>query len=132
MELLDALPYLALNLTDAPEQLLRRLFEITQLTIRLYEDSDQVTITIKLPADQLPEIAHAAERITREIPADLPGSCVDAICAPVRLERTGRMLRLVDGGRHPPTDMPSDLVSDVRRCPRVFASGVASRSIDHG
>nr|WP_232328117.1 recombinase family protein [Kibdelosporangium sp. MJ126-NF4]CEL17462.1 Site-specific recombinase [Kibdelosporangium sp. MJ126-NF4]CTQ91311.1 Site-specific recombinase [Kibdelosporangium sp. MJ126-NF4] len=82
MELLDALPYLALNLADAPEQLLRRLFEITQLTIRLHEDSDQVTITIKLPADQLPEIAHAAERITQEIPADLPGSCVDAVCAP--------------------------------------------------
>jgi site-specific DNA recombinase len=51
--LLDALPYLALNLPATPEPLLRRLFEITQLTVRLHDDSDHVTITITLPADQL-------------------------------------------------------------------------------
>ncbi|RMI33572.1 recombinase family protein [Nocardia stercoris] len=63
-ELLDALPYLALNLPAAPEPLLRKLFEITQLTIRLHDDRDQVTITITLPADHIPDITHAAERIT--------------------------------------------------------------------
>lgn len=51
--LLDELPFLALNLADAPEALLRRLFEITQLGVRLHEDTDHVTITIKLPADRL-------------------------------------------------------------------------------
>jgi hypothetical protein len=61
-----ALPYLALNLGNAPE--LRRLFEITQLSARLRDDSDHVTITIKLLADQLPEIAHAAERSTTPRP----------------------------------------------------------------
>lgn len=61
--LLDSLPYLALNLAHVPEALLRRLFEVTQLTVRLRDDSDHATITIKLPADQLSDITHAAERI---------------------------------------------------------------------
>lgn len=42
---------------DAPEPLLRRSFETTQLSVRLHHDTDEVTITINLPADQLPEIA---------------------------------------------------------------------------
>jgi site-specific DNA recombinase len=90
--LLDALPYLALNLADAPEPLLRRLFEITQLGVHLHDDSDHVTITIRLPADQLPDIAHAAERInqtmitTQETPAQAAGApCVDAVRAPGRI-----------------------------------------------
>ncbi|WP_083896234.1 recombinase family protein [Nocardia jiangxiensis] len=49
--LLDALPYLTLNLTTAPEPLVRRLFEITQVAVRLRDDSDYVNITITLPAD---------------------------------------------------------------------------------
>ncbi|GDY33904.1 recombinase family protein [Gandjariella thermophila] len=86
-ELLDALPYLAVNLADAPEPLLRRLFEITQLSVRLHDDSDEVTITIKLPADELPQIAHAAERITMPSTRETPGqqdtgSRVDAVRAP--------------------------------------------------
>jgi site-specific DNA recombinase len=47
--LLDALPYLTDNLTQAPEQLLRRLFDTTHLTIRLHPDSHDVTLTIQLP-----------------------------------------------------------------------------------
>jgi site-specific DNA recombinase len=89
MALLDALPYLALNLADAPEPLLRRLFEVTQLAVRLHDDGDHMTISIKLPADQLPEISQAAERITdtmittQETPAQTAGAaCVDAVRAP--------------------------------------------------
>lgn len=48
--LLDALPYLMLNLTTAPEPLIRRLFEITQVAVRL-RDNSEVAITITLPAD---------------------------------------------------------------------------------
>ncbi|WP_067998153.1 hypothetical protein [Nocardia pseudobrasiliensis] len=62
--LLDALPYLALNLPAAPEPLLRKLFEIAQLAIRLHDDRDQVTNTITLPADHIPDIAYEAEKIT--------------------------------------------------------------------
>ena len=49
--LLGALPYLTLNLTAAPEPLVRRLFEIAQVAVRLRDNSDDVTITITLPAD---------------------------------------------------------------------------------
>ncbi|TGA95460.1 recombinase family protein [Streptomyces sp. MZ04] len=63
-DLLDALPYLALNLARAPEHLQRQLYEITQLTIRLHASSDDVTLSVKLPADRLPEISNAAEMIT--------------------------------------------------------------------
>jgi DNA invertase Pin-like site-specific DNA recombinase len=88
--LLDALPYLTLNLAGAPEPLLRRLFEITRLSVRLHDDTDHVTIGIRLPADQLPDIAHAAERITEIMTTDaqvpvtstVTGTCVDAVRAP--------------------------------------------------
>ncbi|MEI5098370.1 hypothetical protein RB200_06490 [Streptomyces sp. PmtG] len=63
-DLLDALPYLALNLARAPERLQRRLYEITQLTIRLHPNSDDVTLTIRLPSGRLPEISQAAASAT--------------------------------------------------------------------
>jgi hypothetical protein len=62
--LLDALPYLTLKLAEAPEALLRSLFETTHLEVRLHPDDDDVTISIRLPADEIPHIATAAERIT--------------------------------------------------------------------
>ncbi|WP_255375868.1 zinc ribbon domain-containing protein [Saccharomonospora sp. CUA-673] len=90
--LLDHLPYLALNLAHAPEALLRRLFETTQLTVALNGDTDEVTITIKLPADDLPHIAQAAERITETMPSthNTPAQpagagSVDAVRAPGRI-----------------------------------------------
>jgi hypothetical protein len=97
--LLDALPYLALNLADAPEPLLRKLFEITQLAVRMHDDGDRATVIIRLPADQLPDIAHAAERITeimpstQEAPAQTAGAaCVDAVRAPgATRTHTGRI-----------------------------------------
>ncbi|CAM4174353.1 hypothetical protein KIPE111705_43670 [Kibdelosporangium persicum] len=47
--LLDTLPYLTDNLSKAPEQLLRGLFDTTHLAIRLHPDSNDITITIRLP-----------------------------------------------------------------------------------
>jgi DNA invertase Pin-like site-specific DNA recombinase len=98
--LLDALPHLTLNLPDAPEPLLRSLFETTNLTVQLHPDSDDVTISIRLPADDLPHIAHAAERITntmphtQETPGQRPGAtCADAVRAPGAIRtHTGRVL----------------------------------------
>lgn len=52
--LLDDLPCLALNLADAPKDLLRRLFEITNLTVELHDGSNDVTITIRLPPKNSP------------------------------------------------------------------------------
>lgn len=74
--------------------MLRKLFEITQLAIRLHDDRDQVTITITLPADHIPDIAHSADRITTvntTQPTAAPTAetgCVDAVRAPGRA-RTG-------------------------------------------
>ncbi|NGO10185.1 hypothetical protein G5C60_21990 [Streptomyces sp. HC44] len=59
-ELLDALPYLARHLADAPEQLQRRLFETTQLTVRLHADSDDVSFHITLSEQHHPTSASAA------------------------------------------------------------------------
>ncbi|WP_378733950.1 hypothetical protein [Nocardia brasiliensis] len=102
--LLDALPYLTLNLAEAPEPLLRRLFEVTQLNIHLQDDGRRVTITIKLPADELPQVAHAAASIsssaiaTQEPPRQTTGSgtCVDAVRAP-RAARTASTTNRVRG-----------------------------------
>lgn len=96
--LLDALPYLTINLSAAPEVLLRRLFAVTQLTVQLNDEMTHATITIKLPADQLPEIAHAATTIsaTRQNTESTQATgraCVDAVRAPGRVRTdTGRIL----------------------------------------
>src|SRR5690606_21151426 len=63
-ELLDGLPYLALNLAHAPEELLTKLFEVTQLTVQLHADSDDATVSITLPDDYLHEVSATAERIS--------------------------------------------------------------------
>ncbi len=48
----------------------RSLFEILQLTVHLHDDTDQATITITLPADQLPDAGGTYE---------LPATTEDAI-----------------------------------------------------
>ncbi len=100
--LLDALPYLAVNLAEAPEQPLRVLFVTTRLAVHLHADSDDVTISIRLPADELPTIAHAAERITntmthaQETPAQKAGAPrADAVRAPGRIRTCDTCLRRV-------------------------------------
>jgi DNA invertase Pin-like site-specific DNA recombinase len=101
LALLDALPHLALNLAVVPEPLLRKLFEITQLSVRLHDDTDGVTIGIRLPIDQLPVIAQTAERAAEimAVDAQMPvtsavtGICVDAVRAPGQSRTdTGRIL----------------------------------------
>ena len=64
ISLLDALPRLIVDFVKAPENLLRALFEAVQLVIQVHEGGDHATLTITLPADELPAIASAAERIT--------------------------------------------------------------------
>jgi site-specific DNA recombinase len=100
-ELLDALPFLRLSLTDAPEELQRRLYETTQLTLNLHQDSNDVTLSIRLPAEQLSEITHTAERIfTGPQHAEQPATTkiasrrsVDAVGAPGRTRTCGQALR---------------------------------------
>ena len=91
VDLLDALPYLTANLSAAPEALLRRLFEATNLTVRLSDGGNHVTISIRLPADTMPQIAGTIEAISQNEPSTaapsqpIPGACVDAVRAPGRI-----------------------------------------------
>jgi site-specific DNA recombinase len=91
--LLDHLPQLRLDLTDAPAPLLRALFDATRLAINLHEDSDDVTLTVTLPAGDLPAVGAAA----RELAADQgePDAVfVDVVRAPGGIRtHTGRCLR---------------------------------------
>lgn len=75
IDLLNLLPYLRINLAHAPEEYLRQLFEITQLTVRLCGDSNEVIVSITLPGDDLPQVAAAAERTGDTVPSttDSPG-----------------------------------------------------------
>jgi site-specific DNA recombinase len=90
--LLDALPYLALYLAHAQQDLMRRLFEIIQLSVRLHQESDDVTIKISLPADMLPQVAEAAQRIentmptTQRLPHERAAECVEVYVPPTGFE----------------------------------------------
>jgi hypothetical protein len=67
VDLLDALTYLTANLSAATEALLRRLFEATNLTVRLWDGGNHVAISIRLPADTLPQIVSTVEDISQTI-----------------------------------------------------------------
>ncbi|GAB3391532.1 hypothetical protein GCM10027360_81850 [Amycolatopsis echigonensis] len=95
--LLDALPVLSLKLAAAPPELLRRLFEVLRLEVRLLDD-DHVEIAITLPAGDVPDVAEVAERITDQM-ADTQAAqtsafaCVDVVRAPGEIRtHTGRVL----------------------------------------
>ncbi len=109
---LEALPYLALNLAKAPRELLYELFEVTRLGVQVHGRGDEVTITVKLPGDQLPKTAQAAERISDAMASTnqkagltcVSPASVDAACTPdgIRTHATGvrgrRPRPLDDGG----------------------------------
>jgi site-specific DNA recombinase len=75
LSLLDSLPYLAVNLIQAPADLLRALFEVVQLHIQVHEEGNRATLTITLPADQIRQVTGAAERIGNQMdPQETPGA----------------------------------------------------------
>lgn len=110
MGLIDALPYLALNLATAAEDLLRTLFEVTQLTIRIDARGDRATLEITLPEDQLPEVSGAA---------DPAGRCRPRGVGPGRFARLDRVRR---------AGCPA-VVRDPTRQPRLRPSGSHRRGI---
>jgi hypothetical protein len=54
LDLLDVLPHLTVNLHRVPEELLDRLFDLTQLTIQVHYASNEATMKVTLPADDTP------------------------------------------------------------------------------
>ncbi len=94
LRLLDALPELRLKLHQAPEALQRRLYELTQLTVQLDHERQEVQMTIKIPAVDLDQVAALAEGTTNA-PGPHTGtlSRVDAVRAPGRNRTCGLPLR---------------------------------------
>jgi hypothetical protein len=88
VDLLDTLPYL----TAAPEALLRRLFEATNLTVRLGDGGKHVAISIGLLADTMSQIVGTVEAVSQTInktsttPSQpMTGVCADGARAPGRI-----------------------------------------------
>lgn len=95
LDLLDALPPLALNLDRAPDELLDHLFDLTQLTVQVHHASNEATLKATLPADDVfdvVEIGHSTEEPMPIQAADCGKSAGQSLCIlyvpPVRLERT--------------------------------------------
>ena len=74
--LLDALPYLKANLRHAPADLLHRLLDLTQFTIKVHYKDDQATITATLLGD-LDSISAIGDAATRQ---QCPGQTQCASC----------------------------------------------------
>jgi site-specific DNA recombinase len=91
--LLDHLPQLRLSLADAPAPLLRALFDATRLAIVMHEDSDDVTLTVTLPAGDLPAVAEAVQDLAADL-GEPEAVFVDVVRAPGGIRtHTGRCLR---------------------------------------
>lgn len=67
--LLDALPHLAVNLCRAPAELVDRLFELTQLTVQVHYASDEATLKVTLPADDVINVAEIGQTVEETMPA---------------------------------------------------------------
>ncbi|GLY38815.1 putative recombinase [Amycolatopsis sp. NBRC 101858] len=108
LSLLDGLPYLALNLAQAPEALLRTLFEVVQLHVQIHDGGEHATLTITLPADQVSEVAGTAERISDQMnPQATPGQSAGAACGV--LERAPGEIRTHTGRVLNPLPLPVGL-----------------------
>lgn len=66
VELLEALPKLQVNLHHAPPQLLGRLFDLVQLTIRVHYATDEATVTMRLPGDEILGLQTLSEGLNQD------------------------------------------------------------------
>jgi site-specific DNA recombinase len=81
VDLLDALPQLAVNLHRAPEDLLNKLFDLTQLTIRVHCKTGEATLTVTLPQDHISEVAETASEMEQEVPTGCDKIAGQSLCA---------------------------------------------------
>jgi hypothetical protein len=59
LDVLDVLPYLAVNLGNAPENLQRRLYESTQLRVEVHPQRQEATVVITVPREGTTMISNA-------------------------------------------------------------------------
>lgn len=81
IDILDALPQLAINLHRAPIELLDRLFDLIQLTITIHYQSDEATIRVVLPADHIAAVGTITEAASTQHAADCPNPPGQGQCA---------------------------------------------------
>ena len=65
LDMLDALPDLAVNFDRAPEDLQQRLFELTKLRVEIHYPTHEATLVITLPREELTMISTAATALHR-------------------------------------------------------------------
>ncbi|TWE27586.1 recombinase family protein [Prauserella muralis] len=119
LDVLDALPHLALNLNRAPEGHQQRLFELTKLHVQVHYPTHEATLVITLPREDLEMISTVATALQR--PAHPPiracitakpqvEASVNAVRAPGAartgctrsphpLSQQGRLAQIAHGGR---------------------------------
>lgn len=79
--LLEALPRLKANLRRAPEGLLTRLFDLTQLTIQVHYKTGEATLKVTLPEEHISAVAEAASELEDEVPAGCIKTAGQSLCA---------------------------------------------------
>ncbi len=97
LNILDALPHLTLNFDRAPDKLQQRLFELTKLRVEVHYQTQEATLTITLPREEMAVVSTTATslrhpdepEIKRLLSAKLQvEASVNAVVPPVRFERT--------------------------------------------
>lgn len=73
--LLDALPHLTVNLHRAPDELLDHLFDLTQLTVQVHYATNDATLKVTLPADDVSGVAEIGRSVEEQM------STQDTICS---------------------------------------------------
>jgi hypothetical protein len=81
LDLFDVLPHLAVKLDQAPEELLSRLFDLTQLTIQVHYRTGEATLKVTLPRDQIENVAETAIELEEEMPQGCNKSAGQSLCA---------------------------------------------------
>lgn len=102
LNVLDALPHLTLNFDRAPDALQQRLFELTKLRVEVHYQTQEATLMITLPREELAVVSTTATalRHSDEPEIKLPSSAklqveasVNAVGAPGESRtHTGRVL----------------------------------------
>lgn len=88
VELLEALPKLQVNLHHAPPQLLGRLFDLVQLTIRVHYATDEATVSMRLPGDEVLGLQALSEDLNQDC-AKAAGRSQCATCTCPRSDSNG-------------------------------------------
>jgi hypothetical protein len=92
LDLFDAVPHLAINLHRAPDELLDRLFNLTQLTVQVHYAINEATLTVTLPADDMSDVVEIGHTVAKQMPTQVINcdkSAGQSLCASCTCPRRG-------------------------------------------